>query len=510
MDALLNILEATPTLTIRITTDDTEDAILEQNFKNGENVIVNGTLAALVDRLDDEFVRSLQNIDPHTSEYVERLRDENKVYALIVRVQNYFVKLLEGGLEDGKTEVEEMAAVAIGRRLEHLYYKTDALISATEGAIRADPALAKLKKVENDVLVSNLTKMVYKYGSERLRSRALLAHVYYLALHDQFHAARDMLLMSHLQENISHADIPTQILYNRAMVQIGLCAFRLGMIREAHGALSEIMQSGRQKELLAQGHQQRVRDERAIEQERLEKLRQLPFHMHINVELLEAVYLVCSMLMEVPNMAANKHDTSKKVISRNFRKMLGYSERQVFTGPPENTRDHIMAASKSLSMGEWQKARDFICAIKVWDLMPDAAKIRHMLTGKIQEEGLKTYLFSYGSHYDTLKLSQLASMFDLQEKQVHVLVCKMVAMDEISATLDEGKGLVLMQSGAEQTRLQYLAAAYGEKVNQLVETNEKQLDLMTQMLGMAQVQQPKRDDRKGPKRNQPANTKPRR
>jgi len=206
-------------------------------------------------------------------------------------------------------------------------------------------------------------------------------------------------------------------------------------------------------------------------------------------------------------MAANKHDSSKKVISRNFRKMLGFSERQVFTGPPENTRDHIMAASKSLAMGEWQKARDYICAIKVWDLMHDSAKIRQMLTSKIQEEGLKTYLFSYGSHYDTLKLSELASMFEVDEKQVHVLVCKMVAMDEIAATLDEVNGLVLMQSGAEQTRLQYLAAAYGEKINQLVETNEKQLDLMTQMLGMAQVQHPKRDDRKGPKRVQNANAR---
>jgi len=124
------------------------------------------------------------------------------------------------------------------------------------------------------------------------------------------------------------------------MVQLGLCAFRHAEIREAHNALLDIQLGGRSKELLAQGLLPQVNSkqnfklnniaskvkifmlrridsglksnlnvnkvldlqfhftpfqrhhERSNEQEKIEKQRQMPFHMHINLEMLECVYLV--------------------------------------------------------------------------------------------------------------------------------------------------------------------------------------------------------------------------
>src|SRR5258708_27637183 len=127
----------------------------------------------------------------------------------------------------------------------------------------------------------------------------MLCHVYYHALHNDFHTARDLLLMSHLPETIHNADVMTQIMFNRAVVQLGLCAFRSGLIKEAQSTLQDIFTTQRVKELLAQGvHQQRYTT-LTPEQEKAERARQLPFHMHINTELLEAAFLVSSMLVDI-------------------------------------------------------------------------------------------------------------------------------------------------------------------------------------------------------------------
>ena len=63
--------------------------------------------------------------------------------------------------------------------------------------------------------VDKMCKFIYSRDtSDRIRTRAMLCHVYHHALHDRWFEARDLMLMSHLQESIQHSDIPTQVCLN--------------------------------------------------------------------------------------------------------------------------------------------------------------------------------------------------------------------------------------------------------------------------------------------------------
>ncbi|XP_065511357.1 eukaryotic translation initiation factor 3 subunit C-like protein isoform X2 [Caloenas nicobarica] len=455
-----------------------------ENLSNPEQPYrVRGCILTLVERMDEEFTKIMQNTDPHSQEYVERLRDESRVVAIIARLQRYLQR--SGGT------TEELCRVHL-RRVLHTYYKFDYGTRQprrpTPENITAEGAPEK-KEGEDDeeeeeedsaALMERLCRFLYaKDRTDRIRTCAILCHIYHHALHGRWYQARDLMLMSHLQDNIQHADPPVQILYNRTMVQLGICAFREGLIKDAHNALLDIQSSGRAKELLGQGLLLRSLQERNPEQEKVEKRRQVPFHMHVNLELLECVYLVAAMLLEIPYMAAHEFDARRRMISKQFHHQLRVGERQPLLGPPESMREHVVAASKAMKTGDWRSCHGFVVNDKmngkVWDLFPQAERVRAMLVRKIQEESLRTYLFTYSSVYDSISMETLAAMFELDLPTVHSIISKMIINEELMASLDHPTSTVMMHR-TEPTNQQNLALQLAEKLGNLVENNERVFD----------------------------------
>ncbi|KAF7443633.1 eukaryotic translation initiation factor 3 subunit C [Pyrenophora tritici-repentis] len=500
---LLQILENSEEIVVIENAEEWEDDEKLPTITPGEIFRIPGSIVSFVERLDDELTRSLQHIDPHTSEYIERLTDEALLYAQLVRTLVYVESMKKNPALDLPQEPLNRIVM---RRLEHVYFKPSQVITILENNVwKAIPESLDSeitpRAISNDTasLVQTLCTYLFQNSEGIIRARAMLCQIYFLSLHDQYYKARDMMLMSHLQETISNFDVNTQILFNRALVQVGLCAFRAGLVYEAQTSLQEICGSNRQKELLAQGLQMQRYSQISPEQERLERQRQLPFHMHINLELLECVYLTCSMLLEIPLLAqlGSSPDLRKRVISKTYRRLLEYHERQIFTGPPENTRDHVMQASKALSAGEWKKAAEFINSIKIWELMANSEKIKEMLSSQIQEEGLRTYLFTYAPFYDTLAISTLAGMFELSERKVSAVVSKMISHEELAAALDQVNSAIIFRKGVELSRLQTLALSLSDKASGLIESNEKTLEQRTQGTANAFERQGGRGNRGG-------------
>ena len=473
-----------------------------------KTIYVVGSMSLHLSRLEEEYTKSLQKISHHSPEYIVRLRDESKLVELLARGQAYF--------ESQGSHVE--AAQLAQLRLEHVYYRHDSIAVQVDkaalfnkqhgevtmlhpGCIIADktpgaadfskihpaaasgpPVVADPPVVDYGAMMTELCQYVYKHGTEQAKVRATICQIYHHALHDRYVDARDLLLMSHLQDSIySYDDVSTMVLYNRMMVNVGMCAFREGRIYEAHQCLSDIC-SGRVRELLAQGIQRSFHGgDKTAEQEKAEKRRQVPYHQHINMDLLEACHLISAMLLEVPNMAEADAGSSRRyarTMSRNFRKLVDQYNHQVFTGPPEQTRDFVLSASKALMRGDWATCVELVKNLDVWQLVPgdNAAKdIGDMLVGKIKVEALRTYLFAFSKQYESLSLSVLTEMFDMTKNEVHSIVSKMIINRELHATWDQPTETVVLRK-SDPTPLQVLSLQLAEKTAHLVESNERLLD----------------------------------
>jgi len=57
----------------------------------------------------------------------------------------------------------------------------------------------------------------------------------------------------------------------------------------------------------------------------------MPAHMSINLQSLESIHYITSMLLEIPLLSENQHQMSRHVVSRQYRKLIEqYDNRQAF------------------------------------------------------------------------------------------------------------------------------------------------------------------------------------
>lgn len=123
VDALINILVSEPRYLVEEQTPEYDELADRTPDQEKDGIVrIRGSIISFIDRLDDEFTKSLQNIDPHGTEYVERLRDEKGLYQTICLSQGYYEKVKQ----------EDSLARVMLRRLDHIYYKVCVLENSDE------------------------------------------------------------------------------------------------------------------------------------------------------------------------------------------------------------------------------------------------------------------------------------------------------------------------------------------------------------------------------------------
>jgi len=127
---LLKVLESNKELVVVENAEEWEDDEKPPTIvEGGDKFKIPGSIVSYVERLDDELTRSLQHIDPHTAEYIDRLSDEGALYNNIVRTLLY----TEGLRKDESLQVaQENLNRIVMRRLEHVYFKVSQTVDSPD------------------------------------------------------------------------------------------------------------------------------------------------------------------------------------------------------------------------------------------------------------------------------------------------------------------------------------------------------------------------------------------
>lgn len=447
----------------------TRNEFIETEPQANENGVkeVLGSIFSFMERLDDEWNKSLLNIDPHSSDYLERLKDEFKLYSLILRVQLY--------LEQTKASEQSLSRVFV-KRLDFIYYKSNKLASllekqSWEKVNKEIPTVSTNYLTYNDSenyimeLVEKLSTISKDVNNNDLAIRAQLYHIYFIALNLDFNQAKKLLYESQISNVINKKNSTLQILFNRVVVQLGLSAFQLGLIKECHQVLRELLSAMHLREILGQQTLQRSEDDQQC----------LPYHKHINLDLIDVVFMTSSLLIEIPSMTAfysgikiNRMPRTQK----SLRRVLEYFDKQSYQSPPESSRDYVVYSAKAIKECNWTKSFEYLSSIKTWQLLPNVENVMIDLKERIKVESLKIYFFTYKRFYNKISMEKLSELFDLTIEKISEILQEVITELEISSvTIDNENNLVVIEKGDEITKLEEVAL----KLNKEYKVNKERL-----------------------------------
>jgi translation initiation factor 3 subunit C len=418
----------------------------------------------------------LTTLDPNSSEYLDCLREEIRIYELLIR-SHVCVSDRIGRVDANSEQVRELVRIQcnlILRRLDHIYFRSDESIEALEKPFIVKDWYQKIKievpKIEeyfyltidsfdqlvptrSSKVINHLVCSLYRDGNDRERTQAILLHIYNYAFNGRYLIARDLMLLSHLQDNIDRSDIALRILYNRTIAQIGFAAFKNGKMFETVKILNELFESGQQYTLLGQD---------LNEIDRFEGFKGIPAHLYINLDRLEGIYLISILVSTIQKgLIASKKLMSIASIERptvvpiqNGNKVCGItylcklfkSEMlRPFQGPPETFQSRIMESYKHLMAGDWKSAYEVVSGCNTL--------FTSGLLEEFKKQALHCYLLTNCNKLQTVSLEYLVNKFELPISNIYKKLCEWIFCNEmpLGTWIDE-----LIDSDNEIDRMKYI------------------------------------------------------
>uniref|UniRef100_A0A7S1PX18 EIF3c n=1 Tax=Neobodo designis TaxID=312471 RepID=A0A7S1PX18_NEODS len=427
-------------------------------FSDSLASIKNGWGAIAVS-LHNALVKAMQN-STYTPD-AARIKDEALAASALDRALAYYVAI-------GQKRGIGRCAAAL---LDILSVRTPQAHELLRGLA---PQALVLKESSSDA-VAKLAAMVDGNVTDAdAKVAAKLAHIYSIALHDRFYEARDALLAANIQLDPMETEDTLLVRYNRAVAQLGLCAFRVGLFGDCLQLLGDLCSKNPRelRELLGQTDllrtQRRFGDE-DVEKTARDRVRMVPPHHAMPVQLLEHGHLVLSMANDIIVEAKNPDERPQR--SKQFFSLCKRNQNPVFRGPPNEDSELIYAAYEALQDGAMAKAIGYVRRITTWKMLPEGSNTLALLEAKLRQDGLKVFLISRGQHYASLTVDDLVARFGLAADEVKAIVSRLLLDNTLTGHWDHDDRHVVIERGP-QSRFHLLARECSDRIASFATYNE--------------------------------------
>jgi hypothetical protein len=423
------------------------------------NTVIRNGWSSLAQQLHSAFTKGCRH-DDYTPT-AERVYDEALAASMADRCLAYYEKL------NKKSGIATCSSVL----LDILHVRTERAHELLNSRV------AKFTYLNQPVAdaVDKLASTVNALCSDALsKSMGTLAHVYHIALRDEFHRARDLFLAANVQFDLITGSPSLLVRFNRTVAQIGLCAFRTGMFGDALSILGDLCSKNPRdlRELLGQADliraPRRYTDE-DIEKTAFERTRLVPPHHALPVQVLEHGHLVLSMMNDMIVEAKNPEDRPQR--SKAFFNLCKRRQNAHFSGPAIDDNDRIYGAYEALLAGDVKTAIDHVSRITSWQQLPADCAALELLKEKLRIDGLKVFLISKGQHYASLTIGELSKRFGLSDDDVKATVSRLLLDHTLVGHWDEHDTHVVIERGP-QSRFHMLAREACDRVAHFASFNE--------------------------------------
>ena len=290
-----------------------------------------------------------------------------------------------------------------------------------------------------------LCNHAYQFLDEENRVKVMLYHIYFLCIGNDYESATKLFNSSNLFELISVFKNETlKILFNRTLAQLSLCAFKNLDLEEVLRFLTPLCTKGptKLKEYLSQSYT--VENEKNTLFDIEDKKRAIPYNMKINVEDLDTIFYLSSMINDVPKILLEKIFGNDSYIenyynSHAFERIFYNFQRQQFNGPSHIDKDKILATTTILMKGDWKKC---IEEIKKLNLFKKYNYLQDKLFELIKRTALKCYIIFYMSEFLSFELNKLSRRFEIDSKEVKNIINDMILRKQIKAKWNENYLLI--------------------------------------------------------------------